>query len=61
MRVLVEAVLPYNRTADAELIRSTGQLISMEYEADGIHLKAYVNKALGQKLGLVSKESDYEL
>ncbi|MCR4782227.1 MAG: GTPase HflX [Lachnospiraceae bacterium] len=57
MRVLVDCVLPYTRTGDAEVIRKGGQLISMDYEGDGIHIKAYIPKALGQKLGVIEKDN----
>lgn len=59
MRVLVDCVLPYDRTKDAEIIRKGGQLISMDYEGDGIHVKAYIPKSLGQKLGLIKVEEEY--
>lgn len=59
MRVLVDCVLPYDRTKDAEIIRKGGQLISMEYEGDGIHVKAYIPKSLGQRLGLIKVEEEY--
>jgi GTP-binding protein HflX len=59
MRVLVDCVLPYDRTKDAEIIRKGGQLISMDYEGDGIHVKAYIPKSLGQRLGLIIVEEEY--
>jgi len=59
MRVLVDCVLPYDRTRDAEMIRKGGQLISMDYEGDGIHVKAYIPKSLGQRLGLIKVEEEY--
>jgi GTP-binding protein HflX len=59
MRVLVDCVLPYDRTKDAEIIRKGGQLISMDYEGDGIHVKAYIPKSLGQRLGLIKVEEEY--
>lgn len=59
MRVLVDCVLSYDRTRDAEMIRKGGQLISMDYEGDGIHVKAYIPKSLGQRLGLIKVEEEY--
>jgi GTP-binding protein HflX len=59
MRVLVDCVLPYDRTKDAEIIRKGGQLISMDYEGDGSHVKAYIPKSLGQRLGLIKVEEEY--
>ena len=51
-RVSIDTVIPYKDTAIAAEIRKAGQLISEEYEEDGIHLKAYVPRALAEKRGL---------
>lgn len=51
-RVSIDTVIPYKDTAIAAEIRKAGQLISEEYEEDGIHLKAYVPRALADKRGL---------
>lgn len=52
-RVSVDTVIPYKDTAVIAEIRKAGQLISEEYEEDGIHVKAYVPRALAAKRGLV--------
>lgn len=46
-RDYVDRILPYAESAVLALIRKYGQLLSEEYEADGIHIKAYVPKSLG--------------
>ncbi len=51
-RVSIDTVIPYKDTAIAAEIRKAGQLISEEYEEDGIHVKAYVPRALADKRGL---------
>ena len=51
-RVSIDTVIPYKDTAVVAEIRKTGQLISEEYEEDGIHVKAYVPRALASKRGL---------
>ena len=51
-RVYIDTVLPYKDTAVLAEIRTTGQLLSDEYEADGIHIRAYVPKKLADKRGL---------
>ena len=51
-RVSIDTVIPYRDTAVVAEIRKAGQLISEEYEEDGIHVKAYVPRALADKRGL---------
>lgn len=51
-RVSIDTVIPYKDTAVVAEIRKAGQLISEEYEEDGIHVKAYVPRALASKRGL---------
>lgn len=51
-RVSIDTVIPYRDTAVVAEIRKSGQLISEEYEEDGIHVKAYVPRALAGKRGL---------
>lgn len=51
-RVSIDTVIPYKDTAIAAEIRKAGQLISEEYEEDGIHVKAYVPRVLAEKRGL---------
>ena len=48
-RVFIDTVIPYKSTALVAEIRRTGQLLSEEYEEDGIHVKAYVPRALAAK------------
>lgn len=48
-RVYIDSVIPYRNTAVVAEIRKTGQLLSEEYEEDGIHIKAYVPRALAAK------------
>lgn len=54
-RVSIDTVIPYKDTAVVAEIRKAGQLISEEYEEDGIHVKAYVPRALAAKRGLTDK------
>jgi len=49
-RVFVETVLGYKDMALLEEIRRTGELQQESYEADGIHVAAYVSPALYGKL-----------
>lgn len=49
-RVFVETVLGYKDMALLEEIRRTGELQQESYEADGIHVAAYVSRALYGKL-----------
>ena len=41
-RVYIEKVIPYSDSAYLARIRTAGQLISEEYEEDGIHIRAYI-------------------
>ncbi len=52
-RVYIDSVIPYRNTAVVAEIRKTGQLLSEEYEEDGIHIKAYVPRALAAKRDLI--------
>ena len=49
-RTYIETVIPYSEAALVSVIRSSGQLISEEYEEDGIHVKAYVPQAVANQL-----------
>ena len=51
-RVSIDTVIPYRDTAVVAEIRKAGQLISEEYEEDGIHVRAYVPRALAEKRAL---------
>ncbi|MBE6042327.1 MAG: GTPase HflX [Clostridiales bacterium] len=51
-RVYVDTVVPYKDTAVIAVIRKQGQLISEEYEEEGIHIKAYVPSSISSKYGL---------
>ena len=53
-KVLVDTLLSYTDTAKISVIRKKGQLLSEEYEGDGIRVKAYVPKAVAGQLGLSS-------
>ena len=48
-RVYVDTMIPYKNTAVVAEIRKTGQLLSEDYEEEGIHIKAYVPRALASK------------
>lgn len=50
-RVYMDAVIPYADGAIVSEIRRFGQLLSEEYEADGIHIRAYAPKALANRWG----------
>ena len=52
-RVYVDTVIPYKNTAVVAEVRKTGQLLSEEYEEDGVHIKAYVPRALAARRDLV--------
>ena len=52
-RVRIDTVIAYKDAAVAAGIRKAGQLISEEYEEDGIHIEAYVPRALAAKRGLI--------
>ena len=51
-RVYVDTVIPYKNTAVVAEVRKTGQLLSEEYEEDGVHIKAYVPRALAARRDL---------
>ena len=48
-RVYIDTTAPYKNTAVVAEIRKAGQLLSEEYEEEGIHIKAYVPRALAAK------------
>lgn len=55
-KVMVDTVLAYTEAGKVSRIRTEGQLLVEEYVAEGVHIKAYVPKALAGQLGLpVSK------
>ena len=41
-RVFIDKIIPYSEAALVAKIRTAGQLISEEYEENGIHVRAYV-------------------
>lgn len=49
-RVYLERVFPYSQAGRIQKIRQSGQLISEEYEEDGIHVKAYVPAEIFEEL-----------
>lgn len=52
-KVLIDTVLSYADTSKISVIRKKGQLLSEEYEGDGIKVKAYVPKVVAGQLGLL--------
>ena len=52
-KMLVDTLLSYADTAKIAVIRKKGQLLSEEYEGDGIRVKAYVPKAVAGQLGFL--------
>ena len=52
-KVLVDTLLSYADTYKISVIRKKGQLLSEEYEGEGIRVKAYVPKAVAGQLGLL--------
>jgi len=50
IRVHIDAVIPYRDAALISEIRKQGQLISEEYEEDGVHIEAYVPKAIANRI-----------
>ncbi len=53
-RIYIDTVIPYKNTSVVAEIRKTGQLLSEEYEEEGIHVKAYVPRALAARCGLAN-------
>ena len=51
-RLYIDTVIPYKNTAVVAEIRKAGQLLSEDYEEDGIHIKAYVPRALAARRSL---------
>ena len=50
-REYVDAVIPYKDVAIVSEIRKLGQLLSEEYEEDGVHIRAYVPGAMINRIG----------
>ena len=50
-RIFIDTVIPYKNTAVVAEIRKAGQLLSEEYEEDGVHITAYVPRALAGRRG----------
>jgi GTP-binding protein HflX len=48
-RVYIDTVIPYRNTAVVAEIRKAGQLLSEDYEEEGVHITAYVPRALAAK------------
>lgn len=51
-RVYIDTVIPYPESAVIAEIRRLGQLISEEYEPEGVHIKAHVPQSLASRRGL---------
>jgi GTP-binding protein HflX len=49
-RVFIDTVIPYKDTALVAEIRKAGQLLTEAYEEDGIHITAYVPRALAGRI-----------
>ena len=49
-KIYIERVIPYADAGMIQMIRKQGELISEEYEADGIAVKAYVPMEVYGKL-----------
>jgi len=49
-KVYVERIIPYDKAGVIQLIRKSGELEEEAYEADGIHIKAYVTMEVYGKL-----------
>ena len=49
-KIYIERVISYNNAGIIQLIRKQGELVSEEYEADGIAIKAYVPMEVYGKL-----------
>ena len=41
-KIYIERIIPYDKAGVIQLIRKQGELVSEEYVADGIQIKAYV-------------------
>lgn len=48
-RIWIDAIYPYDQASAISLIHQYGQVVSEEYEEDGIHLQAYVPKRFLEK------------
>ncbi len=51
-KVFVDTLLPYSETSKIAVMRKKGQLLSEEYEEEGIRVKAYLPKAVAGQLGV---------
>lgn len=49
-KIYIERIIPYDKAGLIQLIRKQGELVSEEYEADGIQIKAYVPMEIYGKL-----------
>lgn len=54
-RVFIDTLLCYGEAGKIAVIRKSGQLLSEEYEGEGIRVKAYLPKAVAGSLGLLSE------
>lgn len=52
-RVYIDRLIPYADSAVIAEIRKYGQLLSEEYEADGVHITAHIPASLASRKGLV--------
>lgn len=49
-QIYVERLYPYDKAGVIQLIRQKGELLEEEYQADGIHVKAYVSREIYGKI-----------
>lgn len=49
-QIYVERLYPYDKAGVIQLIRQKGELLEEEYQADGIHVKAYVSREIYGKV-----------
>ena len=54
-KVWIDRVFSYAQTGEAARVRKYGQVLEESYEEDGIHIKAYVPKALAGELQTARK------
>lgn len=54
-RVFIDRLLSYAEAGKIAVIRKNGQLISEEYEGEGIRVKAYLSRAVAGSLGLLGE------
>ena len=56
-RKYIDVLIPYRDSSVIAEIRKTGQLISEEYEAEGVRVRAYVPTSLAARRGLITQDN----